>query len=49
MMIYDLIIIGAGASGCMAGIQAARRGASVLLLEKNEKIGIVVGKMMVNR
>ena len=39
MMIYDLIIIGAGASGCMAGIQAARRGASVLLLEKNEKIG----------
>ena len=37
--IYDLIIIGAGASGCMAGIQAARRGASVLLLEKNEKIG----------
>lgn len=39
MMIYDLIIIGAGASGCMAGIQAGRRGASVLLLEKNEKIG----------
>lgn len=39
MMIYDLIIIGAGASGCMAGIHAARRGASVLLLEKNEKIG----------
>ena len=39
MRIYDLIIIGAGASGSMAGIQAARRGASVLLLEKNEKIG----------
>ena len=39
MRIYDLIIIGAGASGCMAAIQAARRGASVLLLEKNEKIG----------
>ena len=39
MMIYDLVIIGAGASGCMAGIQAGRRGASVLLLEKNEKIG----------
>ncbi|MBQ7880990.1 MAG: NAD(P)/FAD-dependent oxidoreductase [Clostridia bacterium] len=38
-MIYDLIIIGAGASGCMAGIQASRKGASVLLLEKNEKIG----------
>lgn len=39
MMIYDLIIIGAGASGCMAGIHASRRGASVLLLERNEKIG----------
>ena len=39
MITYDLIIIGAGASGCMAGIQAARRGASVLLLDKNEKIG----------
>ena len=39
MRVYDLIIIGAGASGCMAGIQAAKRGASVLLLEKNEKIG----------
>ncbi len=39
MRIYDLIIIGAGASGCMAGMSAGRRGASVLLLEKNEKIG----------
>ncbi|MFQ6723864.1 MAG: NAD(P)/FAD-dependent oxidoreductase, partial [Clostridia bacterium] len=39
MIIYDLIIIGAGASGCIAGIEAAKRGASVLLLEKNEKIG----------
>lgn len=39
MKTYDLIIIGAGASGCMAGIQASRRGASVLLLERNEKIG----------
>ena len=39
MRIYDLIIIGAGASGVMAGIQAARRGASVLLLEKNDKVG----------
>ncbi len=39
MIIYDLIVIGAGASGCMAAIQAGRRGASVLLVEKNEKIG----------
>ena len=35
----DLIIIGAGASGLIAGIEAARRGASVTILEKSEKIG----------
>lgn len=38
-MIYDVIIIGAGASGCMAGVVASRNGAKVLMLEKNEKIG----------
>lgn len=32
-------IIGAGASGVMAAIQAARLGSSVILFEKNEKIG----------
>ena len=36
---YHLIIIGAGAAGMMAAITAARRGNSVLLLEKLPKIG----------
>ena len=34
---YDLIIIGGGAAGLMAGGEAARRGLKVLLLEKMEK------------
>lgn len=38
-MIYDIIVIGAGASGCMASITASKNGAKVLLLERNEKIG----------
>lgn len=33
-----VIVIGAGAAGCMAAITAAKNGASVILLEKNEKI-----------
>ncbi len=36
---YDVIIIGGGPAGMMAGIQASLGGASVLLLEKNEKLG----------
>lgn len=35
----DTIIIGAGAAGCMAAITAARMGKSVLMFEKNERIG----------
>ena len=34
-----LIVIGGGAAGMMAALFAARRGAPVLLLEKNEKLG----------
>ncbi|MGN0170319.1 MAG: NAD(P)/FAD-dependent oxidoreductase [Lachnospiraceae bacterium] len=37
-MNYDVIVIGAGASGCMAAIQAANRAKSVLLLEHLDKI-----------
>ena len=43
----DVLIIGAGAAGCIAAIKAAEGGASVLLVEKNSKIGrkiMITGK-----
>ena len=36
---YDVIVIGGGASGMTAAVCAARRGKQVLLLEKNNKLG----------
>jgi|TARA_R110002033_G_scaffold9973_2_gene32855 predicted Rossmann fold flavoprotein len=39
MKTYDLIVIGSGAAGMIAGIKAARNGKSVLLLEQQEKLG----------
>jgi len=36
---FDVIIIGAGASGLMAAIEAGRRGRSVLVLDHNPRIG----------
>ncbi len=36
---FDVIIVGAGASGLTAGIQAAKSGASVLILEHMDKAG----------
>lgn len=36
---FDLIVIGGGAAGLMASIQAASRGLKVLLLEKGPKLG----------
>ena len=36
---YDVIVIGAGATGLMAAATAARAGKSVLLMEKMEKAG----------
>ncbi len=36
---YDVIVIGGGASGMTAAICAARKGKQVLLLEKNNKLG----------
>jgi predicted Rossmann fold flavoprotein len=38
-MIYDVIVIGGGASGMMAAIVAARSGAKILLIEKNTTLG----------
>ena len=35
----DVIIIGAGAAGCMAAVQAARFGKSVAVFERNVNIG----------
>lgn len=39
MKTYDLIVIGSGAAGMIAGIRASRDGKSVLLLEQQEKLG----------
>jgi len=36
---YDVIIIGAGASGLVTAIVSARRGKKVLIVEKNKKVG----------
>lgn len=36
---YDLIVVGGGASGMMAAGRASERGLSVLLLEKNKRLG----------
>lgn len=38
-MKYDVVIVGAGASGLVAGICAARKGASILIIEQKEKAG----------
>lgn len=36
---YDIIVIGGGASGMMSAITASTHGAKVLLLEKNKRLG----------
>src|SRR3989344_6363806 len=36
---FDVIVVGGGASGMMAAIQASSRGKKVLLLEKNKRLG----------
>lgn len=38
-MTYDVAVIGGGPAGMMAAIRAAELGASVVLIEKNEKLG----------
>ena len=37
--IYDVIVIGGGASGMFAGVFASMRGKSVLLIDKNKSLG----------
>ena len=41
-MVFDVIIIGAGAAGLFAATVSAERGKKVLLLEKNAKIGVKI-------
>lgn len=38
-MDYDVVIVGAGASGLVAAISAARKGSSVLVIEQKDKAG----------
>jgi len=37
--LYDLIVVGGGASGLMAAGRAAQLGKKALLLEKNKRLG----------
>lgn len=38
-MIYDVIVVGAGASGMISAIVAAEKASSVLIIEQKEKAG----------
>jgi predicted Rossmann fold flavoprotein len=40
--VWDVVVIGAGAAGLMAGLRAAELGARVLVLEKNRKAGVKI-------
>ena len=45
----EVVVIGGGAAGMMAALYALRGGASVTLLERNEKLGkkiYITGKML---
>lgn len=46
-LVFDIAVIGGGASGMMAAIWAAQGGAKVVLVEKNQKLGkklLITGK-----
>jgi len=36
---YDVIVVGAGPAGSMAAMEAARRGAKTLIIEKRQEAG----------
>ncbi len=37
---YDIAVVGAGPAGCMAAIKGAQKGKKVIILERNDKIGL---------
>lgn len=39
MKLFDVIVVGAGTSGMMAAIAAAKSGSNTLLIEKNKRVG----------
>ncbi|MNL89092.1 tricarballylate dehydrogenase [compost metagenome] len=39
-MTYDVIVIGGGSAGLMAGIAASKDGAKVLLIDKGDNWGV---------
>ena len=41
-MFWDVIVVGAGAAGYLAGVAAAERGRRTLMLEKNRKAGVKI-------
>src|SRR3954468_23302161 len=41
-IMWDVVVIGAGAAGLMAALRAAERGKRTLLLEKNRKAGVKI-------
>lgn len=43
MKSYDLIIIGGGAGGLMAGIKAKDKGLDFIILEKKDRVGVKLG------
>lgn len=43
MQTYDIIIIGGGSAGLMAGVAAGKQGAKTLLIDKGDKLGRKLG------
>ena len=41
-VVWDVVVVGAGAAGLLAAVRAAERGRRVLLLEKNRKPGVKI-------